>query len=316
LLILNFPGPTTLLVSSKQLIHDQPAHASQDETLRKTNEQLIDDLAKAAGYGDDSYAKALVRGQIIYHDARGDSARPAAMMFSEATGVNVSGGRLGRDHTLGDVPNCYVRDEIMRYIHHAIPEGKRREVRSAVFDGLLPEECEEYAAILIKEEEEEDAEEEHIALSETYEHPHAVTTRLSAARNVRLQAEALQRIDETIDLSPCPEECGVGKKQASEGNPKSVLDPLQEEVMLREQAVRLPDQIDRTPDQVRAMIKLFINSEEWTLDQFRLALGYKRSTFSRDQIIRLLDPVQPHGGSAGVAYQLAWEFFKRVCCWP
>jgi hypothetical protein len=61
--------------------------------------------------------KGMVQAQIVYNDALGDDRRGAGIMYGGDEGGTVHGGRLGRDHKLTDVPNHFLRDEIMDFIN-------------------------------------------------------------------------------------------------------------------------------------------------------------------------------------------------------
>lgn len=67
--------------------------------------------------------------------------------------------------------------------------------------------------------------------------------------------------------------------------------------------------MDRDCDQVRAMIKTFLSSWDWSAETFRLALG---ASVSRDKFITFL---KKRGVDAAqlrsAAYLLSWEFFNR-----
>jgi hypothetical protein len=67
----------------------------------------------------DKRTKGMVQAQIVYRDALGDDKRKPIVMMGGEEGGTVHGGRLGRDHTLADVPNHFVRDNIMDYINQA-----------------------------------------------------------------------------------------------------------------------------------------------------------------------------------------------------
>ncbi|KAI1759880.1 hypothetical protein GGR53DRAFT_511948 [Hypoxylon sp. FL1150] len=65
--------------------------------------------------------------------------------------------------------------------------------------------------------------------------------------------------------------------------------------------------IDRTCDQIRAMIKVFTLQGDWTVDQIRLALGH----ISRAQFTAFLEKRGPREGIYTLTFELGWEFFKK-----
>lgn len=85
----------------------------------------MDDLASAMDM--DKRTKGMVQAQIVYRDALGDDKLGAGVMFGGEEGSIVHGGRLGRDHTLADVSNHFVRDNIMDYINQAEVEQDKKQ---------------------------------------------------------------------------------------------------------------------------------------------------------------------------------------------
>jgi hypothetical protein len=96
-----------------------------------------------------------VAGQITWFDG---SAGGKACCFITGDMRTISGGRLGRNHTLEDVPTCYVRDRVMDYINDQLPEEKRADVRRAVFSDLTEAEINLYSALIAEERIEAEAE--------------------------------------------------------------------------------------------------------------------------------------------------------------
>lgn len=88
-----------------------------------------------------------LRAQSTWWDGLGDYKRPCTLSLGPQ--CSVRGGRLGRDRTLEDVPNHYVRDCLMGYIAgDDLAEDLRQPALEAVFPDLTPAEREEYDTIL------------------------------------------------------------------------------------------------------------------------------------------------------------------------
>ena len=95
-----------------------------------SNAELIDALAKAVNQQDMDHVAA----SIVWADSY--SGESSGFLSRREGKLKVSGGRLGRDHTLEDVPNNYVRDRLMGWIQEKVPEQERRIVQRAVFNDL------------------------------------------------------------------------------------------------------------------------------------------------------------------------------------
>ncbi|KAI0010917.1 hypothetical protein F4779DRAFT_575966 [Xylariaceae sp. FL0662B] len=292
--------------------HEKPetpfsvSRASPDSV--KTSAELIDSLASAADL--DSKSVAMIRANITWWDAMGDDEQPPMLRAGAWT---VSGGRLGRDHTLEDVPNHYVRDRLMDYIDTQLEEDKRDNARAAVFPDLSPDERSQYSAHIAKQRQDDEAQEERDMRGETVRDilGGKRVKNYSELENVWRQADVIDAIDEKIDLTPdLGRGLGGGSRRDYERYSPiscSVVEPGKKEQLLRERSVEAGDSIDRNCDQIRAMIKLFTRGGEWTVDQFRLALG----GVSRVQLTDFLDKRGPTEGMNTAVFQLGWEFFKK-----
>lgn len=113
-----------------------------------SNQELLDALASATELPP---KKADFIGmQIKWWDGGADGKGSCTMCF--ATGI--SGGRLGRDHQLVDVPIHYFRDRLMDYIAVNLPEDKQDKqeaARTAICPELTDAEIEEYARLIAQE---------------------------------------------------------------------------------------------------------------------------------------------------------------------
>jgi hypothetical protein len=201
----------------------------------------------------------------------------------------ISGGRLGRDHTLEDVPTCYVRDRVMDYINDQLPEEKRADVRRAVFSDLTEAEINQYSALIAEERIEAEA---------------PSPRRPGASRQLDRQQEVLCTIDDTIDLEP-------GLSRVRRRNMSSIISSVVKArgvgPLPAERLVQVDDDIFHDCDQVRAMVRRFITTGEWTMDDFRLTLG----GVTRAQLNTFLEHRGPRNGLRCKAFQLCWEFFHR-----
>ncbi|KAH6853195.1 hypothetical protein B0I37DRAFT_400416 [Chaetomium sp. MPI-CAGE-AT-0009] len=283
----------------------------------KTNAALIDDLARAAGLNPRQ--TLAVRGQITWFDG----AAGGKVSCSVSVGSwEVRGGRLGRDHTLEDVPTCYVRDRIMDYINDQLPEGKRAAARRAAFSDLNEAEINQYSTLIANERAEAEKpsreltplqtapppnhhhqqEQEEASIAEYY----ATVGDWRSLRHLDRQEELLRSIDDTVELTPRP--LVVLRRNVSRLHlSRSVIKPGYSNPLPAERLVQVDDDIYHDCDQVRAMIKHFIDGGEWTIDEFRVALG----GVSRDQLNTFLGHRGARNGIRCKAFQLCWEFFHR-----
>jgi hypothetical protein len=93
----------------------------------------------------ESKTALVIKGQITWLDADGDPERVSTLHGGTWT---VTGGRLGRDHTLEDVPHNHVRDRVMDYINEMIPPQKQQSVRRAVFTDLSDADIDTYSSLV------------------------------------------------------------------------------------------------------------------------------------------------------------------------
>lgn len=125
-------------------------------------------------------------------------------------------------------------------------------------------------------------------------------------KKLLLLQEALDSVDADIDLTPFLVHRAQRKLNRPMMIPSSVVRP-KSLPMPEELKIEYKFGIDYDCDQVRAMIKIFVSRGDWTLEEFRQALG----NVSRQQLTTFLT----RRGSAGpqlpsAAYQLSWEFFN------
>ncbi|KAI1101604.1 hypothetical protein F4804DRAFT_315387 [Jackrogersella minutella] len=266
----------------------------------KSNAELIDTLASATNM---TFGTAVsIRAMIVWCDSVGDDERGTSGVMSLGTGF-VSSGRLGRNHMLDDVPNNFVRDRLMDYINTQLAEDERENARKAVFSDLSPAEIEQYSTLImqINEAEQPKSDEELIA--------QIVGDRPVGNKHERnsiiRQAIYLNEVNKNVFLTPKP---GFAVRQYSRLGPilHSVVKPKLKALTPAERNLNPGTDIDRDCNQIRAMIAIFTSKTEWTVDQFRLALG----SVERKQLTSFLEKRGPKNGNDKV-FQLAWEFFKR-----
>ncbi|OTA96592.1 hypothetical protein M434DRAFT_105434 [Hypoxylon sp. CO27-5] len=264
----------------------------------KSNAQLIDTLASAANLHPAT--ATMLRGEIVWSDSHPWGARGSLGMFDTRSKL-VSGGRLGRDHMLSDVPNNYVRDRLMNFINTELDESRQENARRVVFSDLTPAEIEQYSKLIMEvPEEKRKTENERIAQiagDGTFLEAHE-------RGDILNQALALENVDKTVDLTP---RSGFAFRDYHypRGIKYSVIEPGLNEPTPEEDANTGTD-IDRDCGQIRAMIAIFITNTEWTADQFRLKL----SGVKRQELTRFLEEEGPWKGDDKV-FELAWEFFKK-----
>ncbi|KAI1085966.1 hypothetical protein F5B19DRAFT_502590 [Rostrohypoxylon terebratum] len=266
----------------------------------KSNAELIDALASATNM--EPSTAIMIRGTIVFADSISGGKHYSSGMFS---GGLVSGGRLGRDHMLDDVPNHYVRDRLMDYINSQLEgEDQKERARLAVFTDLSPAEIKEYSALIVqwvKKNQPKTTEE--------------LITLVAGDKPIRTESERWRVIDQgqalegvylDVDLASKP---GFAKRTYSRPGPiiHSVVEPGQKTPTPAEQNIDPGTDIDKDCDQIRAMIAMFAFKKEWTVDQFRLALGY---FIERKDLTKFLCQDGPRKGIDNI-FQLAWEFFKR-----
>ena len=279
----------------------------------RSNQELLDALSSAAKLSADT--KQVVAIQIIWWDA--------LVGGGDASCTNhgfryITGGRLGRDHTIDDVPVNYFRDRLMDYISDQLPKSKQKAARKALCPDLTDDEIDEYSRLVAEER------------AELERSPSPTTRRDKAAKRLMaantkfrtyeqamedvMMHEALDSIDGAVDLKkPNPETAHLLKtirRKYVETIKSSVVVP--ESPVTRYEAAIVPQaEIDRDCDQVRAMIKAFIWPRgSWHLSDFRTALGVTSVTR-----VKLTDFLMAKGTDTAqlrsAAFQRSWEFFNR-----
>ena len=286
-----------------------PFSKPRDNIAAITNQDLLDALAPAAEITL-GHAKRIGI-QITWWDAMSDGAFGSFMSF----GDGVSGGRLGRPHTLEDVPVCYVRDKLMDWIAECLegPEERKQAAREAICPDLTDAEIEEYARLIAEDRKKLNEEAERPPTPLTREerarrildHGRVVNT-IDQAMKIVLMNEAVAEIDETIDWQTPKPMTGIPRRwKKVEG---SVVTPHWAPLACEYDIIPDAD-VDRDCDQVRAMIKTFLSSWDWSAEAFRLALG---ANLSRDKFIAFL---KKRGTDAAqlrsAVYLRSWEFFNR-----
>lgn len=248
----------------------------------------------------------------------------------------VSGGRLGRDHTLSDVPNHFIRDFLLEQIDEGVNEAEeldedqRQSARRALFPDLTAGQLSEYSEALAKKREddarayraengipEKDATPEQIhkcalkriMLRHGFKHE-------KQAETVLQLHEAAEAVDTTVDLTPSVRPGAVRDYEKYGPLRRSVLWPGPERGPCRlENMISPPVQMDRDCDQIRLIIRRFCSGDrapayprdwEFNIDNFHSALGITRQTLTS-----FLKKKGPENGVKSQAYELAWEFFKR-----
>ncbi|KAI0195203.1 hypothetical protein EV127DRAFT_181495 [Xylaria flabelliformis] len=239
----------------------------------------------------------------------------------------VTGGRLGptEQHTLADIPHCYVRDRLMASTIVDISPEKRDQVRKVVFSDLTSSQVQQYAAAI--EEMERQPEGRRPTKVKKPRRSRKTVDRALLVRDIqqsrkitRQEAECILEeeelfdiIDDTINLAPNQSfaalKLKVPKSETafSIGIRYSVLTPgamIQEddEVLVPEECV-----IDRDCDQVRAMIKILVRRGHWKTDQFIRAVEGLRHR----KLIEFLEKRGPLQGKQSSVFRQSWNFFKK-----
>lgn len=277
----------------------------------KSNEQLISDLAKVAELEEETVN--AIRIQITWWDGMGDDSKPCLMSFSEG----IRGGRLGRDHTLEDVPNHYVRDRLVDYVQTNLKTDLRSRVLEAVIDDLSAAEIEQYSTAILRLKEDQESETGTRAAVSNKKRRTRVKEILTSKKlknaaeikNVLEQEAEFDAINSDVDPNRRP---GLATRRYSHCDLfHSVIKPdapkTAREQKLDGEMESSERWIDRDCDQIRTMIKDFTREGEWTPDQFRKALG----AIERAELTAFLKKRGPSAGSRCYVYELAWEFFKR-----
>lgn len=262
---------------------------------------------------------------IVWRDSQRSNGTWGAINWNT---FKVTGGRLGptEEHTLADVPNCYVRDCLMASTFICVDPERRELVREAVFPDLTASQIKKYAAAI--EEIEHQAEGHRPANTKKPRQSREVAERARLVRVIQYgrkispqeaecvmkQEELLDTIDDTINLAPDPSFAARRIKgpqphrtSYTSSTKYSVLKP---DVLVQdgdEVSVPLDCDIDRNCDQVRAMIKILVRQGHWTTEQFTRALQRP----GRSQVSNFLKNRGPLQGKQSSVFPLSWDFFKR-----
>ncbi|KAH9905386.1 hypothetical protein F4778DRAFT_779726 [Xylariomycetidae sp. FL2044] len=294
--------------------HDTPvtpySETRAPKRFVKSNSDIIESLVSTIGRDQDSAAS--IGCQITFWDAMGVGCR---------------------DHTLADVPNPYVRDRVMDYINTEVDEDKRDVAREAVFPDLTSSDIEEYSVLIalnreirdtkLLEDMREDMRQsnrrwvppkpsvdvtdaQRDAMEKLIDDKEAFSE--SEAYNIVRLNELVEAVDDQVDLSPVPEFHAHDWKYEYSVF-RSVLYPTYTSATPEEEHVHRNLQgamKDRTCDQIREMIKLFIRDSDWAIDQFRDAIGQ-----SWPQMVAFLEQKGPKSGARRKAYHQSCLFFKK-----
>lgn len=296
-----------------------------------SNAQLVDIFAEKLNL-EPERKKSLI-GNLCFCDSMSEDG-PSGMWSPKDDFVK--GGRLGRDHTLPDVPNHFIRDWMLEQIDRGenevehLNEDEREAARRAIVPDLTADEVKEYSRILTKRREDEERAEraaqgipEADATPEEIRKCHLKRIMIREGLQSEKQAEvvlkledALKAVDTHVDLTPrvLP---GVVRNYEQYGPLRqSVTEPFTGK-SARQARLDLPVQIDRDCDQIRLMIRRFcLDGLDWPrvyyshydfyqLEDFRAALQ-----ITRQSLAAFLKKKGPDNGAQSQAYQLAWEFFK------
>jgi hypothetical protein len=266
-----------------------------------SNAELIDKLAKATGK-DLGHLGPM----IVWLDAYSGK---NSWRSCEADGKpKAPKPRLGREHTLEDVPHHFFRDQLMQRIQASIPEQDRRAVEKAVFDDLDEEDLDAYAENLSDLRSQKEKERTPIYASDE-------TRRLHFARLERNMSEmqaAVNEIDCDCDLTE--HDPPLGRRLYDEWpwevtNDRSCV--LPNKTRTKEEIDMLSDfdedEIRYDCDQVRAMIARLVTYSDWSIEDFRNALR----DVTRKKLIDFLKRRGPREGMKMHLYVFAWEFFRK-----
>ncbi|KAK0643999.1 hypothetical protein B0T16DRAFT_416978 [Cercophora newfieldiana] len=123
--------------------------------------------------------------------------------------------------------------------------------------------------------------------------------------------DALKQVPDDIDLTPLDAPIAFRSKCSALLIPYSVVIPYFSFPLPTETEILIDNNVYYDCDQVRAMIKIFIQHGHWTLEKFRESLGHPALRVERPQLTDFLEKRGPKDGLKSNAYFLAWEFFHR-----
>ncbi|KAK8133531.1 hypothetical protein PG984_005543 [Apiospora sp. TS-2023a] len=301
---------------------------------QKTNTQLVEDLKSAPGV-DESKLKTRVA-IAIHEDANDGDPKKQASLDPGKDDWEVHGGRLGRDHTLEDVPNHYLRDRLMSFTNECMPKDQAPEARRRVFSDLNEGEIAAYSNVIRKDEARladgyqmgDDSEwQERCARHEEQQkrlqkmdnitkvaHETKFIKDMGQAAELEEQKTLMAHIDPDMDMTPHP----IGQHRNYDDHPPirhSVFHcrPSGPEDPSPRMRKALPEpfytEINYDCDQVRSLVKRFIPASVprlWDLEKLCMVFGLERP-----QLIEFLQKSGPLAGEKSQAYGLCWEFFRR-----
>ena len=284
--------------------------ATQYSTCRAkksvTNAELIEKFCNQTGNDKDYVAV-----HIVLQDSLGDDRM--SWLTSRGGKPVVVGGRLGRDHTLEDVPHHFVRDQLMSRIERDFPASARRAIEEAVFLDLSGTQLDFYRKLLetLKQKDIEEAlkkSEEVQKKSEEAQEKAEQRRNFYRERNQRIVndlEDAVKSVDCDIDLTAYPEQFAAIDYDPLYALGASCTAP-KKPYTSKEMSLPTDEDIVYDCDQIRAMIARLVIYGDWAIDDVRQALGQDRKTlthFLRRRGIR--------EGVKMKVYPCAWEFFRR-----
>ncbi|KAG8159622.1 hypothetical protein KVR01_010259 [Diaporthe batatas] len=322
-------------------LHEQPSTQFSKSRARPgsvlTNAQLVDIFAEKLSLTP-ARKKSLI-GNLCFWDSM--SVDGIGGMWSLKDDY-VSGGRLGRNHTLPDVPNHYIRDWMLEQIDlgenevEPLSQDDRELARRALLPDLTADQVKEYSNILAKRREDKlRAERAANGIPEADATPEEIRKCALKRAMIRYDLEsekqaeaaikledALEAVDTTVDMTPRVRPGVVRNYDKYKPIRRSVLYPHLPSYATPpcEIGLSLPVQIDRDCDQIRLMIRRFCHfDEDWPRlcyqyshhDDFGLEVLPSILGVSRQTLAAFVRQKGQDKGEQSKAYQLAWEFFKR-----
>lgn len=251
-------------------------------------------------------SRDILAGNIMVADTYDAKGNGGSLLYSRATGVSVSGARLGngKKHTLNAVPPHFCRDRVLDYIQTEVREEKREGVAKAVFNDLSGEDLKAYGST-IRGMREENKKAEQKADEVRAKQP-SLKNR-GEAKNIMKLESALGDIDCTLSLEPASfralRRSSCGLEIFNSAVAPNQLPTKEEEAA----SAKVGGVIDQDCDQIRATIARLIRygNEGWTIESFRKALGVERA-----KMVDFLQRRGPHEGLTLGLFELALEFFK------
>ncbi|KAK7977030.1 hypothetical protein PG988_004520 [Apiospora saccharicola] len=287
--------------------------ANRAPESQKTNTQLVEDLRSAPGV-DELKLKNRVA-IAIHEDANDGDPKQGASLDPGKDDWEVHGGRLGRDHTLEDVPNHYLRDRLMTFTNEreiAAYSNVIRKDEARLADGYQTGDDSEWQERCARHEEQKKSLQKMDSIAKIAKETFYVRG-MGDAVQFEEQNAILAHIDPDIDMTPHPS----GQRNYDDHPPirHSVFhfgprDEPQDPTAAERKALRAPfTNINYDCDQVRALVKRFIArsvGRMWTLDHFRQVCELEWP-----QLIGFLEKSGPQAGAESPAYGMCWEFIRR-----